>query len=54
MLVDMTTDQITTTNAYRLFTNRLCQSCPFKTQCSIFNKLIDKQVGVSIHIRISI
>jgi hypothetical protein len=44
LFVDMTTDQMTTTNAYRLFINRLCRSCPLKIHCSIFNKFIEQQV----------
>jgi len=47
----MTTDQIMTTNAYRLFINRLCRSCPLKNQCSIFNKFIEQQVDVSLEIK---
>ncbi len=39
-----------TTNAYRLFINRLCRSCPLKTQCSIYNKLNEDQVDVRIEI----
>ncbi len=48
----MITDQMTTTNAYRLFINRLCRSCPLKTQCSIYNKLNEDQVDVRIEIKI--
>jgi hypothetical protein len=51
LFVDMTTDQIMTTNAYRLFINRLCRSCPLKNQCSIFNKFIEQQVDVSLEIK---
>jgi hypothetical protein len=47
----MTTDEMTTTNAYRLFINRLCRSCPLKTQCALFNKLIEQQVDVSKEIK---
>ncbi len=43
LFVDMTSDQMATTNAYRLFINR---SCPLKTQCSLFNKLIEQQVDI--------
>ncbi|CAF1064698.1 unnamed protein product [Adineta steineri] len=36
------------TNAYRLFLNRLCQSCPLKTQCALFNKFAEDQERISL------
>ncbi|CAF0922159.1 unnamed protein product [Adineta ricciae] len=39
----MTTNPIMATNAYRLFVNRLCRSCPMKEQCSLFKKFIEQQ-----------
>ncbi|CAF3651634.1 unnamed protein product [Rotaria sp. Silwood1] len=48
MFVDMTTDQIRTPNAYRLFINRLCQSCPLKNHCSLLNKFIEQQERISL------
>ncbi len=48
LFVDMTTDEMTTTNAYRLFINRLCRSCPLKIQCPLFNKFTEEQVDKRI------
>ena len=42
----MTTDSMSMTNAYRLFINRLCRSCPMKTQCALFDKLVEQQVDL--------
>ncbi|CAF1151456.1 unnamed protein product [Rotaria sordida] len=44
----MTTDQMITTNAYRLFINRLCQSCPLKNHCCLLNKFIEEQERISL------
>ncbi|CAF2874301.1 unnamed protein product [Rotaria sp. Silwood2] len=37
-----------TTNAYRLFINRLCQSCPLKNHCSLLNKFTEQQERISL------
>ncbi|UJR31972.1 hypothetical protein I4U23_019445 [Adineta vaga] len=44
----MTTDSMMATNAYRLFINRLCRSCPLKDQCSMLKNFIEKQERISL------
>lgn len=48
LFIDMTTDQMKTTNAYKLLINRLCRSCPLKNQCTMLSKLIEQQAGLYI------
>lgn len=38
----MSTDAITTTHAYRLFTQHVCRSCPLIIHCPMLDKLINE------------